>query len=87
MWNELRRWLEKGGSLPDDQSIQDDLTGQEVKPTMDGKLQLQSKEYMKKKGVPSPNDADALALTFAVPVARSPTRRMAVANTEYRLFD
>lgn len=87
MWNELRRWLEKGGSLPDDQTIQDDLTGQEVKPTMDGKLQLQSKEYMKKKGVPSPNDADALALTFAVPVARSPTRRMAMANTDYRLFD
>jgi hypothetical protein len=35
---------------------------------MDGKLQLESKEDMKARGIPSPNRADALALTFAHPV-------------------
>lgn len=75
MWLQMRKWLESGGQIPDDQYIQDDLTGAEIKPTLDGKILLQSKDYMKKKGIPSPNDADALALTFAVPLARSPTFR------------
>ena len=33
-----------------------------------GLIQLEKKEMMKKRGVPSPNRADALALTFAMPV-------------------
>jgi phage terminase large subunit len=33
------------------------------------KLVLESKESMGKRGVASPDDADALALTFAMPVA------------------
>ena len=40
---------------------------------------------MKQKGIPSPNDADALALTFAVPVVLSGRRRMST-NTQYKLF-
>jgi hypothetical protein len=89
MWKEILKWLKQGGALPDEQSIQDDLTGVEIKPTLDGKLQLQSKEYMKKKGIPSPNDGDALALTFAVPVARSLNKYGKVqhmTNTEYSIF-
>ena len=35
-----------------------------------GKLQLESKEDMKDRGLPSPDDGDALALTFAAPVVR-----------------
>ena len=85
MWESMRKWLLKGGAYPDDQVMQDDLTGVEIKPTDDGKLQLQSKEYMKQKGIPSPNDADALALTFAVPVVLSGKRRMST-NTQYKLF-
>jgi hypothetical protein len=34
-----------------------------------GRLQLESKEDLKKRGLPSPDLADALALTFAEPVA------------------
>ncbi len=84
MWNELRKWLLSGGVLPDDQAISDDLTGTELKPTLDGKILLQSKEYMKSKGVPSPNDADALALTFAVPMIRAPNKK--TVNTKYNFF-
>lgn len=86
MWDKMRRWLIDGGALPDDQQMQDDLTGVEIKPTDDGRLQLQSKEYMKKKGIPSPNDADALALTFAMPVVRQLAGPMR-ANTSYQLFN
>lgn len=84
MWNEMRKWLVEGGLLPDDQQMQDDLTGVEIKPTDDGKLCLQSKEYMKSKGIPSPNKADALALTFAVPVVRAPNVKPI---TEWNPFD
>ena len=45
-----------------------DLIGPETKPRLDGKIQLEAKEDMKRRGIPSPNRADALALTFAMPV-------------------
>lgn len=69
MWANCRDWLKNGAALPpDDQQLADDLTGPETLPTDDGKIQLESKEAMKKRGVPSPNCADALCLTFAHPV-------------------
>ncbi len=68
MWNEMRKWLMTGGVIPADDQLIDDLTHVETKPTADGRIQLKSKDDMKKQGVPSPNDADALALTFASPV-------------------
>ena len=68
MWKEMRDWLKAGGALPEDDVIRTDLTSPETVPRVDGKLQLESKESMKKRGVPSPNRADALALTFATQV-------------------
>lgn len=83
MWANGRDWLIKGGVLPyDDQELADDLTGPEVLPTDDGKIQLESKESMKKRGVPSPNCADALMLTFAQPVL---SRRQQEAEDYYSL--
>ena len=69
MWNSAKTWLKDGGSIPDDdQVLVDDLNGPEYIVKMDGKICLESKEDMKKRGVPSPNRGDALALTFAFPV-------------------
>lgn len=69
MWQDMRKWLLEGGALPPDDSVlADDLVGPEMAPRDDGRLQLESKENMKKRGLPSPNRADALALTFAYPV-------------------
>ena len=45
------------------------LTGPELVPRIDGKIQLESKEHMKERDLASPNRGDALALTFAFPVA------------------
>jgi hypothetical protein len=71
MWKEMRDWLKQGGAIPNDQMLYEDLIGVETKPdTRNGRIQLISKEDMKKKGLPSPNRADALALTFAAPVEK-----------------
>ena len=76
MWYLMREWLQNGGTLPDDQQLCDDLVGPEYQVRLDGKLVLESKDEMKKRGLPSPNKGDALALTFAMPV----TKKAAVVN-------
>ena len=68
MWGLMKKWLREGGALPDDNVICEDLVGPEYEPRMDGKIQLESKQDMKDRALPSPNRADALALTFARPV-------------------
>lgn len=68
MWKLTRDWLKEGGSINGDNKLHMELTGPETVPRMDGKLQLESKKDMKARGLPSPNRADALALSFAVPV-------------------
>ena len=65
IWCKMREWLKEGGAYPDDQQMYDDLTGPELKPRPDNVIQLESKEDMKKRGVASPNLADAIAITFA----------------------
>lgn len=74
MWRLMHKWLADGGAIPADQVIYNDLIGPEIRPTLDGRLKLESKDEMRKRGLPSPNDADALSLTFAHPV-KSKTER------------
>jgi hypothetical protein len=74
IWREMRDWLKQGGAIPEEQQLYDDLIGPEIKPRTDGKVALESKEDMKKRGLPSPNGGDALALTFAQPVVNRTTR-------------
>mgnify|MGYP003591372079 CR=1 FL=1 len=50
--------------------LSSDLIGPETVPRLDGKIQLESKADMKARGTPSPNRADAVALTFAEPVVK-----------------
>ncbi|MCV6546351.1 MAG: terminase, partial [Cohaesibacter sp.] len=69
IWKLGRQWLMDGGAIdPADEVLYHDLIGPDLKPRTDGKLQLESKMDMKKRGIPSPNRADALFLTFAQPV-------------------
>ena len=68
MYGKARDWLKEGGAIPPDQVLSDDLTGIETVPRLDGKIQLESKKEMKKRGLPSPGRGDALVLSFAYPV-------------------
>lgn len=70
MWGLMRDWLKAGGAIPKDDVLYHDLTGPETVPRPDGVIQLESKQDMKRRGIPSPNRADSLALSFAMPVSR-----------------
>lgn len=73
MWGYMRDWL-KGGSIPDDPELVSNLEGVEYsyKPLRGiDSIILEKKDDMKKRGLASPDDADALALTFAYPVMPS----------------
>jgi hypothetical protein len=67
MWQNMKAWLERG-ILPNEQEIQDDLVGAEYAYDADNAILLEKKEHMKKRGLASPDNADALALTFALDV-------------------
>jgi len=69
MWGELREWLTYG-VIDDYQQLIDDLTGPEYEIHLKGQIKLESKDKMKKRGLKSPDEGDALALTFAEPIAR-----------------
>jgi hypothetical protein len=75
MWKSLRDWLKEGGSIPKDPVLHDEIIAPETVPRLDGKLQLESKKDMKSRGVPSPNRADALALSFAYEVSSKNLKR------------
>jgi hypothetical protein len=70
MWKACRDWLKAGGTLPTDPLLRDELQAPEIVPRVDGKLQIEAKRDMKARGIPSPNRADALVLSFAHPVSR-----------------
>lgn len=70
MWLSVRSWLERG-ALPKDDHLAMELTGPMYKYDANNAIVLEKKEDMKKRGVPSPDVADALALTFAYPVEAS----------------
>jgi hypothetical protein len=68
MWGAMRDWL-KTASLPMDRSLKNDLVGPMKKPNSAGTIFLEGKKEMKSRGLASPDAADALAVTFAFPVA------------------
>lgn len=67
IWGAMRDWLTVG-CIDKDETLATDLTSVEYQFTLKDQIQLERKEDMKKRGLASPDDADALALTFAEPV-------------------
>lgn len=68
MWGAMKDWL-KSASLPQDRQLKADLTGPLKKPNSSGTVFLEGKKEMRSRGLASPDAADALAVTFAYPVA------------------
>ena len=69
MWGLLKEWC-KAGCLPDDRSLSADLTAVDYGYDATDAIRLERKDDMRKRGLASPDDGDALALTFAYPVER-----------------
>ncbi len=87
MWFAIRDWLRSGGAIPNDQSLKMDLSAPTYEFNAAGKIKLESKDDIKKRGMPSPDVADALAVTFATPVRVSaPGAAESRAITDYSIF-
>lgn len=65
MWSQMKGWMSEG-SIPNDNDLKVDLTALRYSFKA-GELLLESKEDAKRRGVKSPDRADSLAMTFAVP--------------------
>ena len=68
IWGDMKQWL-KDASIPSDRYLKTDLISPLMKPDSKGAIFLESKKDMKARGLASPDAADAIALTFAFPVA------------------
>jgi hypothetical protein len=75
-WQQMKEWLddEGGCSIPDRDDLHADLCGVRYSYDSSGRLKLERKEDLKKRGLRSPDLADALALTFAEPVSGTSVR-------------
>ena len=70
MWWLMAKWFEdKPVRLPNDLALVADLSTFQPETSSNGRRQLESKHKLKRRGIRSPDGGDALALTFAEPVA------------------
>lgn len=92
MWARMRDWLTTG-CIPQDTEMEQELLAREYGFNGKDAMILESKKDMKKRGMPSPDNSDALALTFAVRVprrdmvGRRKPRMRAMAVSEYQVLD
>ena len=71
MWGKSKEWLELPGGvqIPDSDALQADACGPGYRYDSLTRLVLERKEDMRRRGAKSPDEWDAVALTFAKPVA------------------
>ena len=66
LWVKFRDWLQEGrGSIPDDEALIAEASSIKYSFDSAGRIKIERKEDMKKRGLRSPDRADALILTFA----------------------
>jgi len=66
LWLSVRDWLStRGVKIPNDASLRHELVAPRYTFTSTGKIVVESKDLMRKRGMRSPDLADALCLTFA----------------------
>ena len=72
MWWLMKQWIEEGGAIPNDVALKQELATPIYWYDNVGRRVLEGKDQIKKRlqGAGSPDLADALALTFALPVAK-----------------
>ena len=66
LWFRMKEFLEaRDCKLPKDESLFSELVSPRYSFSSTGKLKVESKQDMKKRGLPSPDRADAVILTLA----------------------
>lgn len=89
IWGATKEWLAVG-AIPDTPDLVSGLTAPEYGFNVRNEILLEAKDAMKKRGLASPDLADALALTFAYPVIprlRHEDRADRLITTEYNPLD
>lgn len=61
---DLRRWLRSGNELMMNSAWSKEATGIKYRTEVSGRIKIMSKREMRKEGIKSPNNIDALMLTF-----------------------
>lgn len=89
LWWNVRDWfIARDCKIPNDPHLVSDLVGPSYKLLSSGKVQIESKEDMKKRGQRSPDVADAFCLTFAGGEFAADYRRMSHAiDADYDPLD
>lgn len=82
IWGRCKDWLSEAPypDLPDDEAIQSDLVGPWRVPDSRYRVRLATKDDMARKGLDSPDDGDALALTFAYHLPGQPVMKSSGLN-------
>jgi hypothetical protein len=69
MWSKMKDWL-LTGAIDKSPRLESDLTAPGLREDLQQRIWLESKKDMRIRDVPSPDEGDALALTFAQTVAK-----------------
>jgi hypothetical protein len=67
-WGRMARWLTES-KIPPDPDLRDELVAQPIDYDMQNRIKLMAKQDMREIGLPSPDVADAAALSFSQTVA------------------
>ena len=67
LWGDMRDWLyqDMPVQIPDEDELHGELCSLGFKENSSGQVQIESKDDLRARGLPSPDGADALCLTFA----------------------
>lgn len=77
LWFAGRDWFSaKDCAIPDDSALIAELTSPKYRIESSGKIKVESKDEMKKRGLRSPNRADAFLLTLAGGLDRKPAEQI-----------
>jgi hypothetical protein len=89
IWREMGLWLRDGGVIQDDVELEQELGWPEMHTVPSGKRAgwaiLESKKDMAARGLKSPNMADALAVTFSMPIQKKAGKWPSIMDT--RMFE
>lgn len=85
MWWRMEEWFHDFPCrIPNDAALMSDVTAPQPDIHSSGKKLLEAKKKMAKRGIRSPDGGDALALTFAVPVAQKSKEFASLQGLRYR---
>jgi phage terminase large subunit len=83
LWASAAQKIERGEvALLNDPKLIAQLASRRAKPRSDGRVQLESKEEMRRRGLPSPDRADAVVLALAGNIRRAEVGVFRVENPE-----